>query len=163
MAVKRSPHGFTLIELIVVVLLISLSTALVIGVNFRQSDSVRLNAAARELQAFLQLARSRAIFLKQNNRCFYQSSSRQISADLASHPFVLPQSVELIVNTVEGGGMNDTEAKQPFLLYYADGSAAGPKISLVNAGKRIAVTIDPLLGFVSMEPASLKDGAGSEQ
>ena len=157
MAAKRFPHGFTLIELIIVVLLISLSASLVIGLNFRQSDSVRLSAASRELQAFLQLARSRAVFLGQENRCFYQAASRQITAQLAARPLVLPENVSLVFDDDQHDITSDPEAIKPLLHYYPDGSAAAPLFSLVNASKRIAVTIDPLLGFVTMDQQALSD------
>jgi general secretion pathway protein H len=57
----RSPSGFTLLELIVVLFILGLATALVAPVFTRSFGQLRLKAAARDLAALCRFARTQAI------------------------------------------------------------------------------------------------------
>ena len=60
-AVEPNKKAFTLIELIIVIFIIGMASAVVGGSLYRNMDDIRLKTAAKEMVAILRYARSRSV------------------------------------------------------------------------------------------------------
>jgi len=144
--VGKTDSGFTLIELIVVVSLIALSLSIIVGVNFKQRDSLQVKSTARQLYSFLLSARSSAILRHQVNRCWYLPERGEVISDLRQRVLPFSSAVSLTLPDQEP----PTGKKVLLAYYYADGSASAGKICLQAGNRSMQLQIDPLLGFVSL-------------
>lgn len=155
---RRSCGGFTLIELIIVVLLITLSVGLLVGRNYSQRDSLQLQTTARKLYSFFLAARSAAILDADVNRCLYRRDSGQIYTVLRRRQLNLPPAVSIVI-AADTDAETEERAEVELLTYYADGSSSGGDITLVCGQRELVVHVDPLLGFVHM-PSQVSPRSG---
>ena len=141
--------GFTLIELIIVVLLISISLGVLAGRNYSQQDSLKLRTAARNLYSFLLGARSAAVLGRAENRCVYHRAAATVSDTLRQRQLRLPPAVALIPPAAL-----DDDPPLPqwdIVTYYADGSSAGAAVTLRCGASQLQLRVDPVLGFVAID------------
>lgn len=154
--------GFTLIELIVVLVIIGLTTVLTVPALSRQLNSLKLKTSAREMSAIARHVREQAI-LKQ----FPQWVGLDLGKDLywvgegiAEEEFdsenkkkkivTLPAEVDLKgfewMNKVEDITAN-------WIQFYPDGSSSGGLITLVNRkGKGVAeIHFNPFTGLATVK------------
>ena len=128
---RRGQRGFTLIEVIVVIVIMSLIAGMILARRPWHSAGLDLDATQRALTAALRLARSRAI-----------AQDRIVAVVTDSAGF-----------TVDGGARRPLPAgetlSQAQMIFTPDGEASGGTILLASAGTRIAVTVNWLTGRVS--------------
>ena len=130
-------RGFTLIEMIVVLAVLSLMLALVLTHGPARSERLTVAAAARDVAGTLRVARARAI-----------AQNRVVGVHLAPNGYQLdgaavrrmPQAVVLSGPTV--------------IAFHPDGSSSGGSIAVQGGGMRDAVVVNWLTGRVRV-------GAGS--
>ncbi len=140
-----SAFGFTLLELLVVILIMSISMGLFLGLNYGQKESVQLKAAGRELAQLFKTAKSYALLQGKKNKCLYLSEENIIKDELRGKKVSL--SEKIVISSV------NTSNDEPIALatFYPDGSAQAEKITLKSGSKTINIKIDPLLGQVKIE------------
>lgn len=142
----KTDSGFTLIELIVVVFLITLSLGIVVGVNFKQRDSLQVKSTSRQLYSFLLTARSLAILNNQVNRCWYLPERDEVVADIQHRSLSVPAKISLTLP-----GQEPLAGEKVLLAYfYSDGSGGAGNFCIQSGKYSIMLQIDPLLGFVSL-------------
>lgn len=151
---KGSSAGFTLLELLVVMVLLALSVSIWYGINFRQRDSFRLKTATRSLHSFFLASRSYALLADQDNECRYLPDSRTIEESLRQRQLQLPEGIAISLSA-EGDVLQEPES---LLTFYADGSAAGGPFFIHSGSRQLAMEVDPILGKVSVRDA--KDDHG---
>src|SRR5271168_3722614 len=130
--------GFTLIEVLVTLAILSLALSLIAGYKPPWSRGLGLQATAAELAAGLRLARSEAIL-----------SDRPVlfDIDLVGHryrigtgtPRRLPPDLSLELLTISGEALNGREGD---IRFNPDGSSTGGRISLADGRRRIGVGVD---------------------
>ncbi len=138
--------GFSLVELLVVLAIMSFALVLIVGYKAPWSSGLNLKGTAAELAAGLRLARSEAI-----------ADNRPIlfAVDLSSHryrigsepPRGLPPQLSIGLVTVDGEKRSATSAD---IRFNPDGSSSGGRIVLANDARRIAVGVDWLTGRVTV-------------
>ena len=138
--------GFTLIEVLVTLAILSLALVLIAGYKPPWSRGLGIDATAAELAAGLRLARSEAIL-----------GNRPVVFDLdlighryrvgAGAPRLLPAALSLKLLTVSGEARNQGEGD---IRFNPDGSSTGGRISLTDGQRRIGVGVDWLTGRVSV-------------
>ncbi len=141
--------GFTLIELIIVVLLISISLGVLAGRNYSQQDSLKLRVAARNLYSFLLGARSAAVLGRAENRCVYHRGADSVSDSLRQRQLRLPAAVTMALPA----SLDDDPplAQWDVVTYYADGSSTGSAIKLLCGASQLQLHVDPVLGFITID------------
>ena len=145
----KTDAGFTLIEVVVVVLLIVLSLGIVTGINFKQRDSLALKATGRHLYSFLQSARSQSILHQQVNQCWYFPEENRVMSDLKQRSLDRGPGIAL---TDPGQTTQPLKQEKKLLVYfYPDGSASADDICIQSGDLSMSLSIDPLLGFISLQ------------
>ena len=138
------PSGFSLIELIVVLVVMGLVLVLIVGYRAPWSSGLSLRGAAAELAAELRLARSQAIA---------ENHPVVLALDLVGHryrigdrpPHVLPAQLTIALLTISGERRSATVGD---IRFNPDGSSTGGRIVLADGARRVAVGVDWLSGRV---------------
>ncbi len=143
---RRTPWGFTLLELVIVLAILGLIVGLVIGRQRPLSPAVHARAAARAISSALRTARADAVM---TNR------SVSFTLDLANNRYrlgrhdaeQLPTDVHLRLYTDRGQLLSDTVGK---IRFDVDGSATGGRVTVSGGGQSWWVGVDWLSGRVSV-------------
>jgi general secretion pathway protein H len=138
--------GFTLIEMIVVLVVLGLTLTLVITRGPLHSPTLDARTAARQVAQTLRLARSKAIAL---------DHPVSVSLDLPAHAIridgspaqPLPRGIGLAAASFTGQAI-------AAVRFAPDGSSSGARIALGEAGSLRLVMVDWLTGRVSVDDAS---------
>lgn len=151
---KAARKGFTLIELVLVLFIIGIASALAVGILYRSMDNIRLKTAAKELSASLRYARSHAVaekkiysFVMNNNgyRLYTEPQDKSASEqEKTSFIFqkILPQ--EIVAE------YQDSEDIR--IDFYPQGDSTGGEIRLKNEkGAELLITIEKITGKVKIE------------
>lgn len=120
--------GFTLIEMIVVLAIVSLIGGLIVIRHPMASAGLNFDTAERRLTAALRLARSRAI-----------AQDRLVTVETGPLGFAVDNGVPRLLPS----GLSLTQAR---LVFLPDGGAAGGPVVLAGPGRRIAVAVNWLTG-----------------
>jgi general secretion pathway protein H len=138
--------GFTLIEVIATLAILSFALVLVVGYKPPWSSGLGLKGTAAELASGLRLARSEAIA---SNR------SVALGLDLVGHRYRvgagaergLPPNLSIELLTIagerQGAGIGD-------IRFNPDGSSTGGRIALASGQRHMAVGVDWLTGRISI-------------
>lgn len=143
----RSSSGFSLLELLAVLLIIAVATGVFLGYNYTQRDTVQLRSAMGELRQFLRLAQGYALLEGQENECVYDVQSHVFRESLRGRELPLPEVVVVDLSDLEAG----QDVSRFITLFYPDGSSQGGMIRLGAAGQELTVRIDPVLGDTTVE------------
>jgi general secretion pathway protein H len=141
--------GFTLIEMIVLLVVIGLVLSLFIERGPMRSPALEARAAADQVAQGLRLARSRAIFANRPVAFILNVATHSYSVDGAP-PRVLPPSLAVSMTTVAGATIGKTVGA---IGFEPDGSSSGGRIELVGGGRKLQIGVDWLTGRVSMAAA----------
>jgi general secretion pathway protein H len=137
--------GFTLLELLVVVTILALMSALV-GVNLA-GDRSDLESIARTLVTDLRYVRSRAMVGNVDTALVVDLAEGAYYSRAANIDRPLPDSVALEL-TVD---RRDTDGQQGKIVFYPDGSSSGGKLRLTRNGRSLDITTAWLNGYVSLQ------------
>lgn len=142
----RRGAGFTLIELLVTLAVAGFVLVLIVGYRAPWSRGLGLEGTAAELASGLRLARSEAIA---GNRpvafALDTAGHRYRIGGAAAKPLPRRLAVELLTVTGE-----KRSAAIGDIRFNPDGSSTGGRITLADAGRRVAVGVDWLTGRVSV-------------
>ena len=140
-------RGFTLLELLVVVVILAFASTLV-GINFG-GDRASLDAVARTLVTDLRYVRSRAMVGNVDTALVVDLSRGAYYSRAARVERELPDSVALKL-TVD---QRDTDREREIgrIVFYPDGSSSGGKVRLTRNGRSLDVTTAWLNGYVSLQ------------
>jgi type II secretion system protein H len=165
--------GFTLLELLIVLVLIGLTAAVVAPRLSGTHDKLPLGTAAKHLSALMRLARSNAVTRGQTvvvyaepetSRIVMAAATNRAHADQINenkkeasgsvalidprHAYHLPRGITLS-RVVSEGGMRLEDAA--IALFYPIGNSSGGQVVLTDAaGRRKIITIDTITGLVTI-------------
>jgi general secretion pathway protein H len=139
--------GFTLIEMIVVLVVLGLTLGLVLGRGPMHSSALDARMAAREVAQALRLARARAIALNRPIAVSLDIAARAVRIDGAQYQ-ALPRAVGVTATSFAGAAI----AGRVLAIRFApDGSSSGVRIALGEGGFVRQVVVDWLTGRVSVD------------
>ncbi len=128
--------GFTLLEVLIVLVIIGLATAIVALRGPSHSPALDLRATAQSIAETLRLARSQAIAGDRPVTVAFDVAAHTVRLG-AAPPQALPIAIALAVTA-------------PAIRFEPDGSATGGTVALADAGRRTAIGVDWLLGRVTI-------------
>ncbi len=141
----RRPAGFTLVELMVVLLILSAVAALAAPSFSRTIHSARLRASASDVRAAFARARSLAVAGGRERAVVFDLEKGEYGLDNDAVRRGFPEPVRLGVVRLPGEENVRGDAR---VRFYPDGTAEGAEVSVDSGdGGTIRVKVDPLTGI----------------
>ena len=145
--VSATTAGFTLVELLVVLLILALALSVVTPALWRATPIADLKGGARALAAGLQTARAEAIRDNAQRVVIIDTESRGFRAADSDALMKLPETLGLKATTAESE-LTDEGAG---IRFYPDGSSTGGTVTLSEEDRSLTVKVDWLSGRVRIE------------
>lgn len=144
----RKSAGFTLLEIIIVLVLAVVIYALILGVPLRGGKSADLKYAARTLASGLRQAQTTAMATRHDATLTLDLEQKeyQVLGDKEAHK--LPDGIDLKLFTAQSEVTSD---KRGAIRFYPDGSSTGGRITVSSGERKFLVDVDWLTGRVSIE------------
>jgi general secretion pathway protein H len=140
-------QGFTLIELIVVLVVAGLMLALVPPLFSGALSSSELKGAARELAAALRYTRGYAVSNQKEAVLTVDTRHRRYAMAGNRRSQALPRKVNIKLVTARSERVSDSVGA---VRFYPDGSATGGQITLKSGPRKYVVDINWLTGRISI-------------
>lgn len=146
---RRAAAGFTLLEMIIVLVILGLVVGLVLARGPAGSRSLEVRAVASDVAQSLRGARARAIAHNENVRLVVDLTNRSYAVD-GGRAHTLPAGMGLSVIAVT----QETAGKRFAAIRFApDGSSTGGTVELSEGARRVQIGVDWLTGRVSVADA----------
>ena len=154
---RSRERAFTLLELLIVLLLVGIASALVVPRMVASLPGVQLKSAARAVAASLRYARSQAVFetvpyaaaLDGRRGILVVEPAEAGEVPAKRRVYELPEGIEARVLDGEAAG-EDTEERG--VLFFPRGDSSGGRVVLRDPRQReYAITVDPITGTVEVE------------
>lgn len=151
----KSTSGFTLLEMMVVLVIAGLMLALVPPLFSGAVSGTKLKGSARDLAIALRETRSLAIM---------HNTEQLVRLDLETpryrigngKPLLLPDGVDMAVQTVTGAGAADRT--QHVVRFFPDGSCSGEMITLSGGSHAYHLQLGWLTGRITITEGLRDDG-----
>ena len=144
---RRGAAGFTLFELLIVLVILGLTVAVAVPLFARALPGLELTASARTVASTLREARSLAI--ANNREVAVAVDIERRSIDLAGlRTEFLDEGISLRLFTA-AEELIDRGAGR--IRFYPDGTSTGGRVRLIGDGRRYDVDIDWITGAVSVK------------
>jgi len=144
---KRSAGGFTLVELLVVLVIASLVLALVGTSISRNISGAEMRTAARKVAASLRYTRTRAILSKAEQVFLVDTEKRTYQA-AESDIVALPEGMNVELNTARSELTSETAGG---IRFYPDGGSTGGNVRLEANGRVYQVNVAWLTGEATVD------------
>jgi general secretion pathway protein H len=143
-------RGFTMLEMIAVLLVIALVAALSPPLFSSGVSASQHRAAARDVAQMLRLARTEAVAKRTDIGVDFNLEQRTMQMPAASNKRIakIPEGIEIKLTTTAAETKSDTLAS---VRFYPDGGATGGRVSLKVREREFRVDIDWLTGRVSID------------
>lgn len=138
-------RGFTLIELMLVIVLIAMAYVLVPRYLFSGVSGADLKASSRDIAAGLRMARAEAVTSRRDTSLVLDLDKRNFT--VAGGTRQLPEAVELKLFTAQSEIVNE---RQGAIRFFPDGSSTGGRITVASGERKYEVDVDWLTGRVSI-------------
>jgi general secretion pathway protein H len=139
--------GFTLLEIIVVLVIGALMYALILGVPFRGGSVADLKYAARMLASGLRQAQTTAMVTRRDAVLTLDMEARQYLVAGDAQARSLPRGIEMKLFTAQSEITNESKGA---IRFYPDGSSTGGRITVLSGERKYLVDVDWLTGRVSI-------------
>jgi general secretion pathway protein H len=139
--------GFTMMELVVVLLLMGLMLLIVPRYAFTGVSGADLRASSRDIAAGLRLARSEAVLQRREATLTFDLEKRSFSLSNHAKVHQLPEALELKLFTAQSEVVNE---KQGAIRFFPDGSSTGGRVTVASGERKYLVDVDWLTGKVSI-------------
>ncbi|GGM20915.1 type II secretion system protein H [Pseudomonas asuensis] len=144
--VQAQQRGFTLLELIVVVILIAIGLTLVSFGVTRGLDSARAREAGRDLTLALRAVRTQAITTGQTATLNFDLANQRYQRP-GQNPQTLPKGMRMRVTTAA----DLSTGRKTAIAFFPDGSSTGGNVRLEKDGRAWRVDIAWLTGTVKWQ------------
>ena len=144
----RRNAGFTLIEVVLVLVIAAAAYALVISTTYRGTSTADLKAAARTLASGLRQAQTLAMTSRRDMALTIDLESREftVTGDTSVHQ--LPKELDLKLYTAQ---TEVTSERRGAIRFYPDGSSTGGRVTVASGERKYLVDVDWLTGRVSIQ------------
>ncbi|MEH2503398.1 general secretion pathway protein H [Bradyrhizobium sp. AZCC 1578] len=142
-------EGFTLVEMLVVVAIIALTTTFAVPLLSGGSEGLRLDMASSELAAALRVTRSAAITRNTQMALFIDVDRRTFGSNVISER---PFAPNIEAKLTFASAMQSAASNGGF-QFFPDGSSTGGDVTLSLRGKQTKLCVDWLTGTVRKGPS----------
>ena len=150
LSIQRKQYGFTLLELILVLVIMILITSLIPPLMSGAGLTTELRGSARKLAAGLRATRNHAVTTQQSAALTIDIEKRIFSVEGERRQIELPddEAVEVRLYTAQAELIDDTRGN---IRFFPDGTSTGGYIALADSKVEYRVNIDWLTGHVDIE------------
>ncbi|MBK6982635.1 MAG: prepilin-type N-terminal cleavage/methylation domain-containing protein [Betaproteobacteria bacterium] len=148
MARPRAERGFTLLELLLVLVIVAAGYAMVVRLNAGGVSGAELKSAARAVAAGLRDARGTAIATQESAALTLDLENRSMEVSGGRRARTLPQRLDLKLYTAQSEIVDD---KHGAIRFYPDGSSTGGRVTLASGERKFLVDVDWLTGRVTIK------------
>ncbi len=142
-----SERGFTLFELLVVLVVMGLLTAIATPLIGGGASAVAMRSAAQEIAAGMRRARSDAAFANKTVRFFLDVEKNRYAIGAREAWTGLPDGLAIEVETARSDLIDESTAA---LRFFPDGSATGGRVTVGGAEGAYHVMLDWFTGAVTI-------------
>jgi general secretion pathway protein H len=139
-------RGFTLIELVVVILLVALAVGVTAFSMSAMLESAKVKSASRDLVAALRHTRGQAIVKREAQALELDVAARTYTAP-GRRTVELPRGVELRVLTARSEQVDENRGR---IRFYRDGSSTGGNVRLLAGEREWRINVAWLTGEVTL-------------
>ena len=147
-AARRRPAGFTLLEMVVVLLIIGIGTVLVVPMIEGGFDSREVRRAARQIASTMHYCRGEAVARGALQELVIDGNENGFHTSKWARWAILTDRA--VIDDVRGGAF--VEDGVAHILFYPNGSTSGAEVVIASRrdrrANRLRVALDPLLGTV---------------
>jgi len=140
-------RGFTLLELLVVLVIAATGYALVLQFAGSGVSGAQLKSAARSVAAGLRDARGRAIATQESVALDLDLEKRTFEVKGSGRERSLPQRLDVKLDTALA---EVTGQRRGAIRFYPDGSSTGGRVTLASGERKLLVDVDWLTGRVTI-------------
>ncbi len=140
-------QGFSLLELLIVVMIMGMVYVLVPGMIFSGVSGADLRASSRDIASGLRQARSLAVSERREAIVTLDLDKRAFSLSGNAHIFQLPDKLELKLYTAQSEIVNE---RQGSIRFFPDGSSTGGRVTVASGERKYLVDVDWLTGKVAI-------------
>lgn len=143
---RDGQSGFTLIEMIVVLVIIALVLALVVPNIGRSTGRYAVAATAYDVAAAMRLARDRAIVESRPTRFLANADAFGPGGDRPLQH--VPRGIAL---TVFGDDQGESGGRGDDIRFFPDGSSSGGRVDVTDGAAHYSVSVEWINGDVSIQ------------
>jgi general secretion pathway protein H len=140
-------NGFTLLELMIVLVVAGLMLAVVPPILSRGVSASTLNAAASEIAAAMRAARAQAISHQRETLLTMDVAKRQYRISNKRKTEAINRAIKVKLDTVKSEQLSDNVGR---FRFFPDGSATGGQVTLSGGKKKAVVDLNWLTGRVAI-------------
>jgi general secretion pathway protein H len=142
-----SRRGFSLLELLLVLVIIGAASVMLVRVGGEGVSTSEMKGAARSLAAALRLARSDAVTTRAPVAVLVDLERREFQLGRDEARRALPRALDITIFTAEQEVVSD---KLAAIRFYGDGSSTGGRVTLASGSRKFEVDVDWLTGRVKI-------------
>ena len=157
MRLPSSQRGYSLLELIVVIVIIGLAYTLLPKMVFSGVSGAELRSNVRAVATGLRLTRDAAINTRREAVMSLDLDKREFTVQNDARVHKLHEKLDVKLYTSQADLITD---KVGSIRFYPDGSSNGGRVTVAAGGRAFEVDVDWLTGRVSINDAPAGDGRG---
>jgi len=143
----RASTGFTLLELMLVLVIAALAVGLVPPLLSAAMPGLQLKSTAREMAAALRYARDQAAARQSEAVVLLDLEEHHYTVSGRNKTFAIPDGLEVELDTVASELTGDRSGG---IRFYPDGSSTGGRVTLSRGERSFKVDVDWLTGRVQI-------------
>ena len=144
--IKKSQPGFTLLEILVVMVMIVVIMGFFSSNMMRSLDKAKIRAASKDLVSAMRYTRGQAVVKHEQKSITFNVKEKTYKAP-RKKTVKIPQEMEMYVYTAESDIANDSTGS---IRFFSDGSSTGGWVKLTYGDKIWQINVNWLTGEISM-------------